>query len=385
MYSIEEYGQMVADPVRTGTYAKALQAAVRPGSTVLDLGAGTGIFSLLACQYGARKVYAIETGDAIAIAQRIAEANGFADRIVFLQGRSTAINLPEKVDVIVSDMHGTLPLYKANIASIADARRRMLAAGGTLIPRRESLWAAVVQAPELYEPLVSPWEGKKFGLDMEAAREAVTNMPSKGTVARDQLLGEPQCWGVLDYATIESPDHSANVAFRIARPGTGHGLMLWFESSLADGASLSNAPGAPETVYQSCFLPFSAATRLDVGDSVAVRLRADFSGTDYLWSWESRISSGDLERPRAHFRQSTFFGSPLSAKRLSRLGSSFRPVLGSQGKVDAWILGAMDGATPLEEIARTAMDRFSGRFSSLAEALTRVRDLSDTYSDNSGR
>ncbi len=385
MYSIEEYGQMIADPVRMGAYAKALQAAIRPGSAVLDLGAGTGIFSLMACRYGARKVYAIETGDAIAIAQRIAEANGFADRIVFLQGQSTAIKLPEKVDVIVSDMHGTLPLYKANIVSIADARRRMLAEGGILIPHRESLWAAVVQAPELYEQLVSPWDGRKFGLDMEAAREAVTNMPVKGTVTRDQLLGEPQCWGVLDYATIDSPDHSATLAFRIARPGTAHGLILWFESLLADGVSLSNAPGAPETVYQSSFLPFSAATHLDAGDAIAVRLRADFSGADYLWSWESRISYGDSERLKAHFRQSTFFGSPLSARRLTRRSSSFRPELGSQGRADAWILGAMNGAAPLEDIARGAMDRFPEHFSSVGEALARVRDLSDTYSDGGGR
>lgn len=385
MYSIEEYGQMIADPVRMGAYAKALKAAIHPGSTVLDLGAGTGIFSLLACQYGARKVYAIETGDVIAIAQRIAEANGFAERIVFLQGRSTAVTLPEKADVIVSDMRGNLPLYQENIVSIVDARRRMLAAGGTLIPQRDSLWAAIVQAPELYEQLVSPWEPKKFDLDMKAAREAVTNTPTRGTVAREDLLGEPQCWGALDYAAIDSPDHSAAVTFRIARPGTAHGIILWFDSLLADGVAFSNAPGAPETVYRSSFLPFTTATLLDIGDLVTVRLRADFSGTDYLWSWESRISYGDSARLKAHFRQSTFFGSPLSAKRLSRRSSSFRPELGSRGRVDAWILGAMNGATPLEDIARGALGQFPEHFSSVGEALARVRDLSDTYSDDGAR
>lgn len=384
MYSIEEYGQMIADPVRMAAYAKALRAAIRPGSTVLDLGAGTGIFSLLACQCGARKVYAIESGDAISIARRIAEANGFADRIVFLEGLSTAVSLPENVDVMVSDMHGTLPLYKANIVSIADARRRMLAPGGTLIPRRESLWAAVVQAPELYEPLVSPWEGKEFGLDMAAAREAVTNLPAKGTVARDQVLGEPQCWGVLDYAAIDSPDHSAAIEIRISRPGMAHGLILWFDSLLVEGVGFSTAPGAPETVYQSSFLPFSAATQLDAGDVVAVRLRADFSGTDYLWSWESKITRGNSGQPRAHFRQSTFFGSPLSVRRLSRRSRSFRPELGPQGKADSWILGAMDGAMPLEEIARRAMARFPMRFRSFGEALARVGDLSDAYSGDAG-
>src|SRR2546425_8369693 len=49
--------------------------------TTLFRSAGTGILSLLACQYGARKVYAIEPTSAIAIAEEAGRANGFADRM----------------------------------------------------------------------------------------------------------------------------------------------------------------------------------------------------------------------------------------------------------------------------------------------------------------
>ena len=58
-YSIRDYGTMMADEVRTNAYAEALRRAVRPGDVVLDLGAGTGIFSLLACRFGARRVHAV--------------------------------------------------------------------------------------------------------------------------------------------------------------------------------------------------------------------------------------------------------------------------------------------------------------------------------------
>ena len=385
MYSIEEYGQMIADPIRMGAYVKAIEKAVRPGSTVLDLGTGTGMLALLSCQSGARKVYAVETNDAIALAQRIADANGFTDRIDFIQGQSTKIVLPEKVDLIVSDMHGTLPLYQSNIVSIVDARQRLLAQGGTLIPQRETLWAAVVEAGREYDELVAPWERSKFGLDMDAARQAVTNSSIKVTVTRDQLFGEPQCWGVIDYATIESPSHRADVSFQIARPGIAHGLILWFDSLLADGIGFSNAPGEPETVYRSSFLPWNAPTTLDAGDVVSVRLRADFSNTGYVWSWESKICYGNSERIKAHFRQSTFLGTPLSARRLSRRSSRFCPELGLNGQVDAWILEAMNGATPLEEIAGAAMERFPMHFRSPGEALSHVADLSDSYSADSGR
>lgn len=384
MYSVEDYGQMIADKIRTGAYAKALRRAVKPGCTVLDLGAGTGIFSLLACQYGARKVYAVETSDAIEVARRIAQANGFANRIEFIQGISTAVVLPEKVDVIVSDMHGTLPLFGMNIVSIVDARCRMLKRGGVLIPQRESLWAAVVEAPKEHDQLVSPWAKDVFGMDMTVARDAVLNCMKRTTPARDQLFCEPLCWAVLDYATIQQPGYAAPMSFTAARAGIAHGLILWFDSLLADGIEFSNAPGKPELVYSSSFLPWSAPVSIEVGDTISVRLRADFTGADYTWSWDSKVFEGATTAVRAEFRQSTFWGSPLSASRLRRRSSDYRPTLGADGQVDALILAEMDGARPLEDIARTAMQRFPARFRSFAEALAKVADLSETYGRSVG-
>ncbi|HEX6912250.1 MAG TPA: 50S ribosomal protein L11 methyltransferase, partial [Longimicrobium sp.] len=100
-YDLAGYGAMAGDRVRMKAYAAAIARAVRPGDVVLDVGAGTGVFSLLACRAGARRVYAVEPADAIHTARELARENGFADRIDFIQGVSTAIGLPEKADVVV--------------------------------------------------------------------------------------------------------------------------------------------------------------------------------------------------------------------------------------------------------------------------------------------
>src|SRR5438034_88429 len=105
-YRVEHYGEMMCDSSRMAAYDRALRAACGLDSVVLDLGTGTGIHALLACRAGARHVYAVEWSDAIAIAREIAQANGFADRITFIQGRSTDITLPEPVDVVVMDLRG---------------------------------------------------------------------------------------------------------------------------------------------------------------------------------------------------------------------------------------------------------------------------------------
>ena len=134
MYSVSAFGRMIADENRTGAYAQALRSAINPDSVVLDIGAGTGIFSLLACVYGARKLYAVQPSDVISVAREIARANGFSDRIDFIQDLSTDVTLPSKADVIVSDIRGVLPLLQHHLPSIVDARTRLLAADGVLIP-----------------------------------------------------------------------------------------------------------------------------------------------------------------------------------------------------------------------------------------------------------
>jgi protein arginine N-methyltransferase 1 len=72
MYSITGFGVMMADEGRMNPYVAALRDTVRPGSVVLDIGTGTGIFSMLAVRFGARKVYAVEPGDSILVAEQIA-------------------------------------------------------------------------------------------------------------------------------------------------------------------------------------------------------------------------------------------------------------------------------------------------------------------------
>jgi len=141
-YDLHSFGRMIADRVRTDAYAEALRRAVRPGSVVLDIGTGTGIFSLLACRFGAERVYAVEPSDTIQAAREVARASGCGDRIELLQALSTRIDLPRRADVIVSDIRGVLPLHQRIIPSLADARERLLAPGGVLIPRRDTVRAA---------------------------------------------------------------------------------------------------------------------------------------------------------------------------------------------------------------------------------------------------
>ena len=129
-------------------------------------------------------MYAVEPDHAIEVAREIAAANGYLDRIEFMQELSTRITFPERADLIVSDIRGVVPLFQHHIPTIVDARRRLLAPGGTLIPQCDVVQVAVVEAPEHYKRHMGPWDGRPYGLDMRAAREIVSNTWRRVRLAR---------------------------------------------------------------------------------------------------------------------------------------------------------------------------------------------------------
>jgi protein arginine N-methyltransferase 1 len=376
-YRLASYGEMVVDRGRMEPYARALREAVRPGIVVLDVGAGTGIFSLLACQAGAGRVHAVEPDDAIEVARAAATANGFADRIVFHQALSSEVTLAERADVVVSDLRGVLPLFQGHVPAIVDVRERLLAAGGVLIPRRDTLWAAPLEDAKLRARCDEPWVRNEHGLDLRAGLDLVVNAWRRVSAKAEHLLAPPVRWATLDYATIERPGVAGEMEWTVERAGEAHGVLVWFDAELADGVGFSNAPGRPELIYGQAFFPLREAVTLAPGDRVQVELRADLTGDDYTWQWRTRVLGGGKPATlNADFRQSTFFGSALSPGTLRKREAGFRPALGEAGNVDRFILSQMDGQTTLEEIARRATETFPGRFRTPGEALGRVGDLS---------
>src|SRR6202521_4624270 len=150
------------------------------------IGCGPALFSLLGCRAGAKRVYAIEIEDIIDVARQVAAANGFADRIQFFENDSRKVELPERVDVIVSDIRGALPLFNGALASLRDARKRFLAPEGVMIPRRDVVKAAITECEEIYSGLVAPWSICVAETELSIPRQLELNTAHGGRIKFEQ-------------------------------------------------------------------------------------------------------------------------------------------------------------------------------------------------------
>jgi protein arginine N-methyltransferase 1 len=345
---------MLQDRVRVSAQRRAIHEMVRQGDVVLDLGCGTGLLSFFACQAGARKVYAVEQNDIIDCARDLAAANGFLDRVVFIHGNSIGVELPEKVDVIVSDiLPGFCPEGEVT-RFLADARQRFLKPGGVLLPAQVWLFLAPIEATDVHDEYIGWWGKPLEGLNYDLVRSAAANRRYVVSLPANSLLAAAHCVEELDfYSGVAGVALDQEVRFVVERDGLLHGLAGWFDAQISPGVRLTTAPGLQQTVWQQTFFPIAEPVSVMGGDVVIGRLIA-FAPDQVFWQWHLDVLSISGER-KGHFRHSNFV--PSRKDLVSRM-PSFRPNLGGSGQVARFVLNACDGATTVQEIAHELRREF---------------------------
>lgn len=293
---------------RLEQYRQAIAEAIRPDDVVLDLGAGVGLLAFFACRAGARRVYAVETGPIAEWAKVLARENGFSDRVVFVRGASREIDLPERVDAIVTDTFGPCGLQSGGLGALIDARERFLKPGAIVIPGALDVVVAPVELPVTYQEVVEFWNGERHGIDLSALKALAVNGYHGVSVERRALLAEPVVAAHLEFGRLDSAHFAGEREVAIERAGTCHGLCVWFQATLVNELSVGNRPETTSTNYQQGFFPVAQPTAVEEGDRLTIGIR---SFDNYQWRWRmavERCRGG--AGPPVRFDQSTFLGFP---------------------------------------------------------------------------
>jgi protein arginine N-methyltransferase 1 len=270
---------------------------------VLDLGSGSGILALFACQAGARRVFAVEQQRSAGIATFLARYLQFGDRIEVIHEHSTNVQLPEPADLLVTETIAMFGLEERILSSVIDARSRLLRPGAAIIPQRLTLSAVPVELPGAFARHVGWWKEERYGFDLSPMSVFASNVLYGAEAMPESFLSPPAVVAAIDFATVADADVSGQARFMVERNGLLHGFAGWFAATLAPGLELSNER-AGATHWRHAFLPLDAPVAVEQNAQIELEI-ATHDGT--AWRWKGEIHSG----PRSvSFDQTTWLAIP---------------------------------------------------------------------------
>jgi len=260
---------IIHDEARNAAYDAALRRAVNPDMTVLEIGAGSGILSMMAARAGARRVIACEANAALAeVARENVARNGYADRVEVIAKLSTdldvAADLGGRADLLVSEIISNIIVGQQVFPVMAHAAAELLTPDAPMIPAGASARVALARAPKLRprQEIVAA------GFDLSAlGRLAKAQLPFP-VGDKDLILAGPAAdLFAFDFRTAPTAGE-ASIVLEAEDPANC--VAQWLELRMDSAGRYENrpAPGA-----KSCWsvIVWPLGAEMGPGDRLTVR------------------------------------------------------------------------------------------------------------------
>lgn len=250
-----DHPSMVNDDHRLNFYQHALEHAMHtchPGCTVLEIGPGSGVLTMLAARAGAAHVLAVEADAAVVSLARAVVAKNQQrhfpyTNVTIIEGYSQDImeqQLPlgQRVDILVSEIFGNEFLDENVLDIVPDVRDRLVKPGGIVIPAGGCQYVTLVEAPSLESSL---YPSRFDNLDLRGLRLLVDPARKYPSNVYVRALSERMCVTSVDfYKHGKELPQTRTFFIRATASGTVHAALLDFDlwaDRLPDTETLSTA------------------------------------------------------------------------------------------------------------------------------------------------
>jgi len=232
---LARHSAMILDPHRTNPLYKAIHKVVKKGDVVCDIGAGLGLLSFFALSSGASRVYAIDCDtESLNIAMDFAKKHGIADRISFIEGHSSDVYIGEKADVVICETIGSAAFDENILATLADAKKRLIKREGKIIPAAIELWGApaTLQIPQSKDTVIDT-----------------------ALVPKKNLLCKPKRLARIETRNKLAAKIHIDQKFIIMGNGELSGIAVWPKIEWTKGFVTDASPLKAPTHWKQCVLP----------------------------------------------------------------------------------------------------------------------------------
>jgi hypothetical protein len=250
--SIDIHRRMLSDSARVDAYRSAIEEVVQPGMSVMDAGTGSGVLACLAARSGATRVFAVDASDVVEQAEETVSRSGLNQQVTVLRADFATVQLPEPVDVLVTETFGALALAEGASDDLDACRARNVKPDGVVIPHTLELWLAPVSNPDVEEEVLGPFRAVP-GVDLSGLAEAARHRAVTLQISPESLASPGQLLSRVPWPTGGVPVEGS-LQFEVA-PCTLFGFAGWFRIELSPSVALGTGPDDPPTHWGQVFFP----------------------------------------------------------------------------------------------------------------------------------
>lgn len=288
---------MMNDRWRNEAYDVAISRAIRRfrestgrSPLVLEIGAGSGLLSMMAARAGAEHVVACEMVRPVAVAAaEIVARNGFSDRVTIHHKKSSdlvvGVELPRRADLLVSEIFDAGLLGEYVLGALSHAREHLLQPGAVIVPARASVWMMPIESREVHEYFRAD-NANACGFDLGLFNRFAKLTYEQLALRRYafEALADPVT--VLDFDfTADVPDRERVISVTPTRSGHLHAWVFWFTLDFDGETFFDTGPYSERTCWAQAVQVEALPPRVSEGKAFGVRIsqtRSEirFEGTD---------------------------------------------------------------------------------------------------------
>lgn len=252
------------------------EKAIRYNSTlfkdkiVLEIGSGTGIFSMMAAKSGAKHVYAWEPSLLNIYSKKTIEDNNLQDKITILSQNLEEIKLEEKVDVIFTLCFGYGVIYESYFPQFLKAKELFLSENGITIPSKIDLIIAPQKVSQIRRQLAqysNYWDNDVYGYNYKAMNELVDSSVNIDYLIPTSISSSPHIFKSIVTSEAKTDlSLNGNFEFTIESDQELEGFGSWFDIQFPTSTEpiiVSTAPSC-ENLTHFCQLAFHFQKSIDV-------------------------------------------------------------------------------------------------------------------------
>jgi tetratricopeptide (TPR) repeat protein len=275
---------MMNDRRRNEAYQAAIERAIRRfreehgrAPLVLEIGAGSGLLSMMAARAGAEHVVACEmVGTVAEVAIAIVARNGLADRVTVHNKRSSdlvvGVELPRRADILVSEIFDAGLLAENVLAALAHAREHLLTPDATIVPARATVWMMPIQSSAVRD-LYRVSNANGCGFDVEPFNRFANIGYDQLALRRYAYAALADPVAVLDFDfTVDVPNRERDFSVALTGDGSLDAWAFWFRLDFDGETFFDTGPYTESTCWAQAVQVEEQPQQVQRGQALGVRV-----------------------------------------------------------------------------------------------------------------